>query len=327
MQQRVRRVWAVRIAGLALALGNVAAMAQSFEVIAPDLHLLRGAFVPGQQPDGNSVMLRGRDGWIVVDSGRHAAHTQALLDHAAQSGVPISDIINTHWHLDHVSGNVMVRAAYPRAEVHASRAIIDAQHGFLADYRRQLVALAAAQPQSPELPNWVAEIARIDHGARLHPTLPVLESGRRRLSRRDLDLHLSTAAATDGDVWVYDAASRTLIAGDLVTLPVPFLDTACPAGWRKVLDDLRDQPFTRLVPGHGAVMDRKDFRRYRVGFAHLLDCAARASETAAQCADRWIADLGTLLPVSEHARTRELLDYYLPQRLRGAAASADCPRR
>jgi len=35
-----------------------------------------------------------------------------------------------------------------------------------------------------------------------------------------------------------------LIAGDLVTLPVPFLDTACPNGWRKALDTLDDQRFT-----------------------------------------------------------------------------------
>ena len=157
-------------------------------------------------------------------------------------------------------------------------------------------------------------------------TLPILKDGRRRLAGRDLDIHLSTAAATDGDVWVYDAASRTLVAGDLVTLPVPFLDTACPAGWRKALEDLRDQPFTRLVPGHGAVMDHKDFRRYRVGFGRLLECAARNQRTAAQCADGWIRDLGELLPAAEHAHARELLDYYLPQRLRGAAASADCPR-
>ena len=54
----------------------VIAAAQSFETIAPDLHLLRGAFVPGQQPDGNSVMLLGPRGWIVVDTGRHVIETE-----------------------------------------------------------------------------------------------------------------------------------------------------------------------------------------------------------------------------------------------------------
>lgn len=36
--------------------------------VAPDVSLLRGTFVPGAQPDGNSVLLRGRDRLIVVDS-------------------------------------------------------------------------------------------------------------------------------------------------------------------------------------------------------------------------------------------------------------------
>ena len=311
------------VAWIALAAATMA-QAQSFEAIAPDLHLLRGAFVPGQQPDGNTVMLRGRRGWIVVDTGRHEAHTRAILDHAAWSGLPISDIVNTHWHLDHVSGNALLRRAYPSADVHASRAIVGALNGFLANYRRQLAALGEQHPDSPQLPQWVDEIARIDHGARLHPTVPILEDGRRRLAGRDLDIHLSTDAATDGDVWVYDIASRTLVAGDLVTLPAPFLDTACPAGWRKVLEELDDENFTRLIPGHGAVMDRKDFHRYRQGFGRLVDCAARGSRSAAQCGEGWVRDLGDLLSPADQVQARELLDYYVAQRLRGAGATADC---
>jgi glyoxylase-like metal-dependent hydrolase (beta-lactamase superfamily II) len=323
MRTTMRRC--ARLGLLLLALAGAAA-GQGFEAIAPDLLLLRGRFEPGQQPDGNSVMLRGRRGWIVVDTGRHAAHTQQILEHAARTGLPISDIVNTHWHLDHVSGNATIRLAYPDVEVHASRAIVAAMDGFLADYRRQLATLTEQQPSSPQLPNWLAEIARIDHGALLHPTMPILEDGRRELAGRDLDIHLTTAAATDGDVWVYDRASRTLIAGDLVTLPVPFLDTACPSGWGRALDELNDQLFARLVPGHGPVLDRKAFRRYRAAFKGLLACADSRSEVA-QCAQGWIRDLGSVLPQSEHAQTRELLDYYISQRLRGPGASADCPRR
>lgn len=313
----------IAVALVALIAGPIV-QAQSFESIAPDLHLLRGAFVPGQQPDGNTVLLRGRRGWIVVDTGRHEAHTQAILRHASASGLPIGDIVNTHWHLDHVSGNALLRRAYPDADVHASPAIVAALGGFLANYRRQLATLAERHPDSPELPNWVAEMARIDHGARLHPTLPILENGRRRLAGRDLDIHLTTAAATDGDVWVYDIASRTLIAGDLVTLPVPFLDTACPAGWRRVLEELDDEAFTRLVPGHGPVMDRKAFRRYRGAFGRLVDCAGRGNRSAAACADAWVRDLGDLLAPADQARARELLGYYVEQRLRGPGATADC---
>src|SRR5690349_2506517 len=46
--------------------------------VAPGVHLLRGAFVPGSQPDGNTVILKAPDGLIVIDTGRHAAHTQRI---------------------------------------------------------------------------------------------------------------------------------------------------------------------------------------------------------------------------------------------------------
>ena len=315
--------WMVRaIACAALSL-SFALHAREPEQIADGVQLLRGDFVPGRQPDGNTVMVRGSDGWIVVDTGRHAEHTQAILDAAMHSNLPITDIINTHWHLDHVSGNAALRSAHPQSAVHASEAIVAAMGGFLANYRKQLVEISAAQANAPQHGDWQLEIARIDQGERLFPTQPVTATQRRRLAGRELELHLSADAATDGDVWIVDRATRTLIAGDLVTLPVPFLDTACPAGWTRALDEFGRIPFKRLVPGHGPVLDRKQFRRYRTAFARLRDCAAGAA-TPAQCADGWIEDLGDLLPASEHAAVKPTLDYYVSQRLRGAGATADC---
>jgi len=75
----------------------------------------------------------------------------------------------------------------------AVAAILDAMNGFLAYGRRQLADMAAQHPESPAAPNWLAEMARIDRGASLRPAVPVIEHGRRRLSGRDLDIHLTTA--------------------------------------------------------------------------------------------------------------------------------------
>jgi len=141
------------------------------EAVAPDVSLQRGRFVAGEQPDGNSVLLRGPAGLVVFDTGRHADHAQRLLDAARASGQPIVAIVDSHWHLDHVSGNAPLRAAYPQAEVFGSDAIREAMHGFLADYRAQLVQMLATTPaDDPQLAGWRDEIARIDAGARLLPT-------------------------------------------------------------------------------------------------------------------------------------------------------------
>src|SRR4051794_10375581 len=98
------------VRGSAAVFGFVLAVAVSGCATAPPrgLTVVPGAFVPGRQPDGNSVVLEGKTGLIVVDTGRHVAHTQAVIDLARAQGKPIAAVINTHWHLDHVGGNVLV---------------------------------------------------------------------------------------------------------------------------------------------------------------------------------------------------------------------------
>jgi glyoxylase-like metal-dependent hydrolase (beta-lactamase superfamily II) len=64
---------------------------------------------------------------------------------------------------------------------------------------------------------------------------------------------------SDGDVWIFDRESRTLISGDLVTLPLPLFDTACPEGWQQALSRVADVDFETLAPGHGEPMSRETF--------------------------------------------------------------------
>ena len=259
----------------------VAIATDGWRALADGVHFRAGAFAPGRQPDGNSLLLRGRTGWIAIDTGRHAAHAQAIADAARASGRPIVAIVNTHWHLDHVAGNVLLREAYPRAEVHASRRIERELHGFLDDYRRQLEALLRDRPDDAQAPDWRAELARSAAGPALLPTQPVTAPGERRVDGRTLVLGLVGDAVSGGDVWVLDRSTGTLAAGDLVTLPVPFLDTACPEGWTRALSALAALPFERLVPGHGEPMTRAGFERYRRAHArlHLVETVEHLIET------------------------------------------------
>jgi len=296
--------------------GGTVAAAQP-QSIAPHTFLLRGHFESGRQPDGNSVLLVAPQGLVVVDTGRHPAHTQALLDFALARGQPVAAIVNTHWHLDHVGGNPHVRSAYPRAPVHASDAIEGAMGGFLANYRRQLEQmLREAGDDAGKRAPFEAELAILDAGPALAPDRVVAASGPATLAGLPLHLGLARRAATAGDVWLYDASTRILIAGDLVTLPAPFFDTACASGWRAALAELEAVPFETLVPGHGAPMGRAAFGRYRAAFVELLDCAAGSAQATA-CIDGWLDGVGTLVPAAEQPQARMLLEYYLGQVLRG----------
>lgn len=286
-----------------------------------------GTFAEGRQPDGNSVMLLGPDGWIVFDTGRHEAHGRRLLAYARASGRPATAIVNSHWHLDHASGNRLLRDAFPDADVFASDAIVAALPGFLAESRRRSETLiAAGGVQEPMRSELLGDIATITDAGALLPTETVTRSSLGTLAGRKVYLGLAEDAVTAGDLWLYDTTTRVLLAGDLVTLPVPFLDTACPAGWQDALGTLAGTDFTLLVPGHGEPMDRAAFNTWRVAFDGLLACAA-TDAAASTCGDGWISGLDALLPGDEHARARAMIDYYVDDVLRAPERSAAqaCP--
>lgn len=284
--------------------------------IAAGVVLVPGRFDPGRQPDGNSVVLRGKDGLVVVDTGRHAEHAKRVIEAARATGLPVKVIVNTHWHLDHVSGNAALKAAFPSARVYASSAIDGALKGFLASYRAQLAEMIEKTPDPAKTREWRDEIARIDSGRALAPDEVVTSSGERELVGRRLELHLESRAVTEGDVWLFDLDTRVLVAGDLVTLPVPFLDTACPARWQAALERISKMDFRLLVPGHGAPMTREAFHSYRDAFDRLLACAAAPREKEA-CVEGWMKDAGSLLGGEDAAFVRSLAGYYVGEVLRG----------
>lgn len=283
--------------------------------------LIRGGVVPGRQPDGNSVIIEGADGVVVVDTGRHTAHSDAIL---AAADKPVVAIVNSHWHLDHTSGNPRIKARFPQARVYASDAIDGALTGFLKDSAAQgREALAGGK-----LPPTVAEdvegdLATLDHGEALRPDVVIAKSQPMTLAGRRLQVHLAPHAATGGDVWLYDPAAKRVIAGDLVTLPAPFLDTACPEGWAAALEDIAKLDFTSLVPGHGPVMTHDDFAAYRSAFIAFIACSTSESplETCASgwgsAARRWLSD--------DEAKQFAGYAHYYAELIRSGKLSKYCP--
>ncbi len=311
---RARLLGSVYIASVIL--GTTASAAPAADV-APGMHLIAGTTGAGAQPDGNSILIDAPEGLIVFDTGRHPAHTQRVLDFAAAAGTPVRAIVNSHWHLDHVGGNVLIRRAYPTVDVYATGAIEDALTGFLAAYRRQLQNALTAGDGGSAAAEQRAEIALIDAGDQLKPTHIVAESGSMMIAGRPLQLHVEHAAVTAGDLWVFDPRTRVLLAGDLVTLPAPFLDTACPRRWRSALRHLARAPFALLVPGHGAPMTPGAFRSWRHAFAGLLACAEDPVQPGRACVEGWQRDTAALVPQEDRGYGHALTAYYVDKILRG----------
>ena len=309
----MKKAFILGAAILAIAGGSFAAE------LVPGVEVIRGTFVPGSQPDGNTILIDAPEGLIVIDTGRHAAHTQAILDAAKASHRPVSAVINTHWHLDHISGNAAVRTAFPEVKIFATGALKDALHGFLANYRKQLQEMIPTAQDPKQKSAWEAEIKRIDSGQKLLPDVVITRAGRRAFAGHDLYVGVTKNAVTAADLWVFDETSGVIAAGDLVTLPAPFLDTACPANWAASLDAIARHDFAMVVPGHGSPMTRRQFLTYRDAFKALLACKGPKEG----CIHNWIRAVGPLMPGHDEKFTRSLMDYYVDV-LRGEDAAKRC---
>lgn len=287
---------------------------------AEPFHLIPGSVVADRGPDGNSIFIEAPEGLILVDTGRHPEHRDRLLAYARARGRPVAAIVNTHWHMDHMTGNAELRAAYPRAEVYGSNAIDGALRGFLARSRAS-TQRAIEAGQIPETRR--AEISRSfaaqDNAAMLRPTRPVTRSGEQRIAGRRMRVNLARFAATEGDVWLYDPATRVAIVGDLVVGLVPFMDTACAEGWRRALGEIAATPFTTLIPGHGAPMSRADFTAWRAAFDAYVDCG-QSDRPRADCVAGWRRDAARFIPAGSETLVDASAGYYLDSRLRSAPA-------
>lgn len=297
--------------------------------LAPGVHLLEGSHIADRGPDGNTVMFAAPDGLVVIDTGRHSWHSDAIVDFAHSQRLTIPVIVNTHWHLDHSSGNARIKAVFPNAKLHTTSAIelALAPDGFLRREYRQL-------PKGPSLLR-LSEVQReevslarmaIDHDEFLRPDIAIAASGPMRLAGKEFDVHVSKGAVTDADVWLYDPESRIAALGDLVTLPAPYFETACPKRWREELEAVARVPFEQAIPGHGAPMSKSQFDLYRVAFGKFADCAS-ANDDASTCAQDWVAGVSSLLSDdNERSRARRFASYYVSFLRDNHGKSPDCKR-
>jgi len=296
--------------------------------LAPGVHLIRTTPVQGRGPDGNTVIFDAPDGLVVVDTGRHTSLSDAILAFARAENRPIVAIVNTHWHLDHNSGNVRLKAAFPNAKIYTSTAVDRAlgPGGFLdRNIKSILPAEAAARlpvVQQEERQLFIDTMAAKDS---LRPDVPLTASSTMKIGGRPFDVHVANDAVTDADVWLYDPASKIAVIGDIVTVPVPYFETACPDGWKAAMDAVWAAPFETAVPGHGKAMTRGDFDAYRKGFAPFIDCA-RSDAPAAQCSAAWVTATSGLIGDDAARRTAvaRSMDYYVDYLRKDGGKAHDC---
>jgi glyoxylase-like metal-dependent hydrolase (beta-lactamase superfamily II) len=295
--------------------------------IAPRVTLLPGGFEPGRGPDGNTIVFDAPEGLVVVDTGRHAWHSDGILAYAEARGRPIAAIVNTHWHLDHSSGNGRLKARFPEARVYTTSAVdrVIAPGGFLMrnleSARGMLAGSAISDVQREEVQIFLATMETPDI---LRPDVVIERSGRMRIAGKRFDVHVTDGAVTDADVWLYDRRSRVAVIGDLVTFPAPFFETACPERWRAALEEVWRTPFRIAIAGHGEAMTRDQFGAWRTAYGAFINCVGSDAEPAV-CASGWSEGIAQFLTDERSRRSApQMAEYYVGFLRQNGGKSPDC---
>lgn len=212
----------------------------------------------------NAGFVIGSEAVAVVDSFFREDAARALLAEIRKlTPLPIRYVINTHHHIDHVSGNRLFAEA--GATLVAHRQVLDW-------LQPENLRLVGGDKASEARKRQVAELKAPQLGYEQQLSLDL--GGRRILLQ-----HLAGHTGGDTAVWVADA--QVLFLGDLMwRASVPNLIDARVQRWIPTLDALNTLPAgTAVVPGHGEMANLADMRNFR---DYLRDLQTQVEAALAQ---------------------------------------------
>ncbi|MEO8432777.1 MAG: MBL fold metallo-hydrolase [Acidobacteriota bacterium] len=229
--------------------------------------------------EGNAVVIVTEQGVVLYDAGGSPAMGEAIVARVRSvTSQPITHVVLSHWHGDHMRGLQAIRAAFPSVQIlahpHARDEIVATQDRWLKrrvtmvpNIRRAVQgAIASGQdlsgrPLIPQekawLENGLAATEQLDRENKLTsyvvPNATFEERLTLHLGGREIQFLRLGNAHTAGDVILWLPREKIVATGDIVTAPIPLMPSADTGDYPAVLAQIQALGFRALVPGHGAV--------------------------------------------------------------------------
>jgi glyoxylase-like metal-dependent hydrolase (beta-lactamase superfamily II) len=271
-----------RLRGLLAGLACVAGAAQAFAQapVAPPMTArqlsasawaVEGLSALGSPANQNFVSNAGfvitRDGVVVIDALGSPGLAQRLLGEIRKhTDKPVTHVIVTHYHADHIYGLQALKAAGARILAHQAAR----------EYLNSDTARLRLEASRVELAPWVGEDTRL-------ATADEWLDGERELVVGGVRLRIKPVgpAHTPEDLVIYLPQEKVLFAGDLVFRNrIPYVGQADSRQWIRTLDTLLAFDAAVILPGHGPVSTdaRKDMELTRDYLVHLRAVMGQAAK-------------------------------------------------
>ncbi len=242
------------------------------EQLEDNLFVLRG-----EGGGGNTAVFVTRDGVVVVDT-KNPGWGQPILEQINQlTSNPVTTLINTHSHGDHVSGNVAFPATVEFVAHEVTKSNMEAMRPYTGRTEPPVNVFADTN----------------GHGVPTRTFSDTLSIG---TGSDQVDLYHFGRAHTGGDAWVVFPALRTLHAGDaFLGKRVPFLDAenggsgvAIPDTVQNAHDTIRN--VDTIITGHSTQMEWSDLNEWAAfnrDFLAMVRQGRAAGRSVDEIAEAW----------------------------------------
>jgi glyoxylase-like metal-dependent hydrolase (beta-lactamase superfamily II) len=244
------------------------------EKLRENLFVLRG-----MGGGGNTGVFVGTTGVVVVDT-KNPGWGQPILDKIKElTDKPVTTIINTHTHGDHVSGNV---------EFPATVDIVT--HENTATNMKAMRAVTGFKLQPGAV-----NIFEANKGKGL-PKRTFKDTMSIGTGADQIDLYYFGRGHTDGDAWIVFRSAQVMHAGDIFSgKNLPLLDANNGGSGVEIGNTLAKahsgvKGVETIITGHSTQMtmaDLKEYAEFNREFAAFVQAGKKAGQSPSQIADSW----------------------------------------